>query len=117
MLQAMLDGKLSSSQENMEDILTSCVFGSFKYLAPNLGLGAFLKEARGAMSQSQGEKVAETLENTRDLVRGLESMQERLEDQARKARGGEQQASQGQEGSEGQRGSGGQQQGEGEGEG
>jgi len=72
-----------------------------------------LKEARGAMSQSQGEKVAETLENTRDLVRGLESMQHRLEDQARKARGGEQQASQGQKGSEGQRGSGGQQQGDG----
>lgn len=48
MLQAILNGKLSSSQENMEDILTSCVFGSFNYLEPNLGLGTFLKVARGA---------------------------------------------------------------------
>lgn len=47
MLQALLNGKLSSSQENMEDVLTSCVFGCFKYLDPNVGLGPFLREARG----------------------------------------------------------------------
>lgn len=47
MLQALLGGKLSSSQENMEDVLTSCVFGSFRYMNPNDGLGVLLKEARG----------------------------------------------------------------------
>lgn len=29
MLDALLNGKLSSTQENMEDVLTSCVFGAF----------------------------------------------------------------------------------------
>ena len=47
MLQALLGGKLSSSQENMEDILTSCVFGSFRYMSPNDGLAVFLEQARG----------------------------------------------------------------------
>ena len=47
MLQALLAGKLSSTQENMEDVLTSCVFGSFRYMSHNDGLGVFLKEARG----------------------------------------------------------------------
>ena len=45
-LEALLCGKLSSSQENMEDLLTSCVFGAFKYLSYKEGLGAFLRQAR-----------------------------------------------------------------------
>ena len=48
MLQALLRGKLSSNQENMEDVLTSCVFGCIRYLNPNDGLGLLLKEVRGS---------------------------------------------------------------------
>lgn len=47
MLEALLHGKLSSNQENMEDLLTSCVFGAFKYLDYEGGLGAFLQQATG----------------------------------------------------------------------
>ncbi len=47
MLQAMLGGKLSSRQENMEDVLTSCVFGCFRYMDPNDGLVPLLRQARG----------------------------------------------------------------------
>ena len=38
MLQAQLRGKLSRNLENMEDLLTSNVFGSIKYLSPENGL-------------------------------------------------------------------------------
>jgi hypothetical protein len=38
MLQALLNGKLSSQQENMEDLLTSSVFGLLEYLPPESGL-------------------------------------------------------------------------------
>ena len=76
-----------------------------------------LEEARGAMRQSKEEQVAATLESTRDLVRGLESMQQRLEDRARRSSGsgqegssrGEEQGSEGQQGPEGREGSEGQQ--------
>ncbi|MGF1628696.1 MAG: hypothetical protein ACFCUT_04445 [Kiloniellaceae bacterium] len=42
MIQALLRGKLSRDQENMEDILTSCVFGMLSYLPPDVGLIPFL---------------------------------------------------------------------------
>ena len=42
MLMALLKGKLSREQENMEDILTSNVFGLFQYLPAELGLLPFL---------------------------------------------------------------------------
>ncbi len=42
MLQAQLKGKLSVPQENSEDILTSNVFGTLKYLPINEGLLPFL---------------------------------------------------------------------------
>lgn len=42
MLMALLRGKLSREQENMEDILTSNVFGMLKYLPPEIGLLPFL---------------------------------------------------------------------------
>lgn len=45
MLQAQLKGKLSIEQENLEDILTSNVFGSLKYLPVQEGLLPFLGNA------------------------------------------------------------------------
>ncbi len=45
MLQAMLHGKLSREQENMEDLLTSQVFGTLKYAAPHEGLLPWLRHA------------------------------------------------------------------------
>lgn len=45
MLQAILHGKLSRAQENMEDLLTSMVFGLLGYLPPAEGLLPFLQHA------------------------------------------------------------------------
>jgi hypothetical protein len=45
MLDALLHGKLSQEQENMEDILTSFVFGMIKYLPPKDTLFPFLAKA------------------------------------------------------------------------
>ncbi len=45
MLSAILHGKLSRSQENMEDILTSIVFGCLKYVDIKEGLLPFLSLA------------------------------------------------------------------------
>ena len=45
MLAALIKGKLSREQENMEDILTSNVFGLIKYLPPSEALIPFLKQA------------------------------------------------------------------------
>lgn len=42
MLQAQLRGKLTRGEEDMEDLLTSNVFGSIKYVAPQEGLGLIL---------------------------------------------------------------------------
>lgn len=42
MIPALLNGKLSRDQENMEDILTSTVFGQLRYLPPEEGLAPFL---------------------------------------------------------------------------
>ena len=46
MLMALLRGKLSREQENLEDILTSNVFGLLKYLPPEDGLFPFLSNAK-----------------------------------------------------------------------
>jgi hypothetical protein len=46
MLQALLRGKLSREQENMEDILTSGVFGLLSYLPPESALMPLLRLAR-----------------------------------------------------------------------
>jgi hypothetical protein len=43
MLMALLRGKLSREQQNMEDILVSNVFGLLKYLPPEEGLLPFLR--------------------------------------------------------------------------
>lgn len=53
MFQALLKGKLSREQENLEDILTSCVFGLFKYLPPKKALVPFL-----ALAQSESDRPA-----------------------------------------------------------
>jgi len=45
MLEAILRGKLSREQANMEDILTSNVFGLLKYLPLQEGLFPFLRQA------------------------------------------------------------------------
>lgn len=42
MLQAQLKGKLTRTEENLEDLLTSNVFGSIKYISPNEGLWPLL---------------------------------------------------------------------------
>lgn len=46
MFQALVHGKLSREQENLEDILTSNVFGVLRYLEPMSGLVPFLRDAR-----------------------------------------------------------------------
>ena len=45
MLQAILKGKLSREQENMEDILTSNVFGLLRYVQPQEGILKYLSLA------------------------------------------------------------------------
>jgi len=47
MLQALLHGKLSREQENMEDVLTSNVFGLLRYIPARDGLFPFLARAEG----------------------------------------------------------------------
>lgn len=46
MIAALLHGKLSREQENMEDILTSIVFGVLKHLPPDLILLPWLSKVR-----------------------------------------------------------------------
>lgn len=46
MLQAMLHGKLTRQEEEMEDLLTSNVFGLVKYLPPEMVLIPFLSQAK-----------------------------------------------------------------------
>lgn len=42
MLPALLGGKLSAQQENLEDLLTSTVFGLLQYVSPQFGLLKFI---------------------------------------------------------------------------
>jgi hypothetical protein len=51
MIDALLKGKLSRNQENMEDILTSNVFGTFKYNPDHRPLLTFLSKARSATGE------------------------------------------------------------------
>ena len=46
MIPAFLRGKLSREQENLEDLLTSCVFGVLRYLPVNEGLLPYLQLAK-----------------------------------------------------------------------
>lgn len=47
MLYAQLHGKLRWEQENLEDLLTSNVFGALKHVPASLGLVPFLRRAEG----------------------------------------------------------------------
>lgn len=46
MLQALIHGKLSRTQENLEDVLTSNIFGLIKYFPPQQALFPFLSKAK-----------------------------------------------------------------------
>lgn len=46
MIEALLHGKLSREQQNMEDLLTSNVFGLLRLMPPAEGLLPFLREAK-----------------------------------------------------------------------
>jgi len=48
---AFLKGKLTLKQENLEDLLTSCVFGRLQYVPPEVGLCRFLAKANRVVSQ------------------------------------------------------------------
>ncbi len=45
MIEAFIHGKLTAQQENMEDMLTSCIFGSLRLLPPIQGLIPFFQLA------------------------------------------------------------------------
>ena len=62
MLDAILNGKLSREQENMEDILTSIVFGMIKYLPPQDALFPFLSKSE----LPTGEKPLNVLSSVND---------------------------------------------------
>ena len=53
MLQALLRGKLSRVQENMEDVLTSTVFGLLRYFPVQSGLWPFLSHAANVQGTSR----------------------------------------------------------------
>ena len=46
MIETFLHGNMSLQQENMEDLWTSCVFGSLKSLPPSDGILPFLAQPR-----------------------------------------------------------------------
>jgi hypothetical protein len=52
LFQAQLNGKLTVEEERLEDLLTSNVFGSIKYLEPNEGLLPILQSAVDVKGQS-----------------------------------------------------------------
>ena len=64
MLDAIINGKLSREQENMEDILTSIVFGMIKYLPPHEALFPLLSKAE----LQTGEKPFEIFSSTTTTV-------------------------------------------------
>ncbi len=57
MIEALLKGKLSRQQENMEDILTSIVLGSMKYFPPEKALMPFLSKAILASGERPFEDI------------------------------------------------------------
>jgi hypothetical protein len=58
-IEALLHGKLSPKQENMEDILTSNVFGLLQYVPHELGLFPLLAKAKTIEGESPLYKLAE----------------------------------------------------------
>lgn len=64
MLQALLNGKLSREQENMEDILTSNVFGLLKYVPAREGLLKYLALAE----DTNGDQPLKCLSSLSDVT-------------------------------------------------
>jgi len=60
-IEALLNGKLSREQENMEDILTSCVFGLLRLIAPSRGLFPYLAHAKTMNGEQPLVDIAERL--------------------------------------------------------
>ncbi len=71
-------------------------------------------DARDAFRESDPRRLGRQLEETRDLVRGLESLQERMRQQMEGPAGEDQQQGEGEQQGQGQQGGQGQQQGEGQ---
>ena len=57
MLEAQLHGKLTRDQENLEDILTSNVFGSIKYISAEKGLTCILRNAENGIKEFPLKKL------------------------------------------------------------
>lgn len=72
MIDALLRHKLSTEQENMEDILTSTVFGIFRYMSPQEGILPFLARARTVCADhvefGDGDRPFASLEKCNDAV-------------------------------------------------
>jgi len=62
-----------------------------------------LEDAAGSLGKSEETKVAEAIDQTRDLVRNLESLSERIRERGQQGKPGEE-GEQGQEGQQGQKG-------------
>lgn len=62
MIMALLKGKLSREQENMEDILTSNVFGALRYVSPGEALLPFLAQAEDEPGHHPLEGIARDAE-------------------------------------------------------
>ena len=67
-----------------------------------------LTEAAAAVGRSEGDRMAQALDRTRDLMRSLESLDHRMWQQGRQGEDGEQGQQEGQEGQQGQQGQAGQ---------
>ena len=52
MFVAQIHNKLNRQEQHMEDLLTSNVFGIWRYVAPQLGLRQFLETARDLSGQA-----------------------------------------------------------------
>ncbi len=63
MFQAQIHGKLTRQEEDAEDLLTSNVFGAFKYVTPDLALVPFLCKS----VDKEGRTLADCLSNVRDV--------------------------------------------------
>src|SRR5882724_9287456 len=63
MIPAFLRGKLSREQENLEDLLTSCVFGILRYLPASHGLLPYLQLAQ----YPDGRRLLEHTRSVRDV--------------------------------------------------
>ena len=68
MIEALLKGKLSREQANMEDILTSNVFGLLRYVSPELGLFRFLGEATTCEGDRRLDRLRDECAVQRDSV-------------------------------------------------